>query len=324
MPLSGPSSYLSTTDEFLAHWALMNTQLGASGSMLLTVGPANAPETFSIAQLGALRSDFNAAQDEIQSILNTVEIKRGQLALDKRILLDDAQSFGRKLRALFPGASPFVGALPDLPILSAGADTFSKPMRDLRDIWRKVVAAGITVLLPSGRTLLAFEASVVALDLNWQLLNTAEVNLRFEREKRNALQSRLESVLGRYRPTVESLLMPESPLVLTIPRLRPGAGHTPDPVALTAVWDAALGKARLNWAASADADLASYQVRMSPTADYNADAESILATLTPSPAREFLTTAGLATAGATASYKIYVILKTGNEAGSTAVALTRP
>ncbi|MGL4401954.1 MAG: hypothetical protein ACRCXD_19000 [Luteolibacter sp.] len=69
-------------------------------------------------------------------------------------------------------------------------------------------------------------------------------------DKRNALQIRAEEILGRYRPTVESLFAQENPLVLSIPRLRPLPGRTPDAVVLTGGWDAPQAQARLTWSAS--------------------------------------------------------------------------
>ncbi len=104
------------------------------------------------------------------------------------------------------------------------------------------------------------------------------MELSYERDKRNALQEEADEMLGRYRPTVESLFAPDSPLVASIPRLRPLPGHTPDAVSLSADWDVAETKARLTWTASTDASLASYQIRMSPSETYDADAESAIAT----------------------------------------------
>lgn len=134
----------------------------------------------------------------------------------------------------------------------------------------------------------------------------------------------LSGIAGRYRPTVESLFTPENPLVLSIPRLYPLPGHTPDAVFLSTVWEAAEGKVRLSWTVSAEADLTSYQIRVSPLETYDAEAESIVATLPGGGVTEYLTDAGLPTPGATASYKVYVILTTDNERGSNAVAVTRP
>jgi hypothetical protein len=119
-------------------------------------------------------------------------------------------------------------------------------------------------------------------------------------------------------------LTPHHPLLQTMPRIRPLPGHTPEPITLNAAWDAVAGKARLTWDASEDSALASYQLRMCRSAEYDIDAETVVATVAPNAARELLTVAGLASAGATASYKVYVILSTGNERGSNAVTVTRP
>jgi len=38
MPLAGPSSYVPTINEFLAHWLQVNTALGAGGPLVLSDG----------------------------------------------------------------------------------------------------------------------------------------------------------------------------------------------------------------------------------------------------------------------------------------------
>lgn len=292
--------------------------------MMLTVGPADDPEEVGVADLVTLRISLGTAQDLVQSAVNSQEMKRGQLVLAKRSLLDVMQSFGRRVRAMFPPGSPWLGMLPEMPEMSSAAENFLNPARDVRDIWQKIETAGDPLTLPGGVTRAAYGVELLALETLFQQAGAVELDLRYQRELRNALQARTELVLNRYRPTVESLLPPGSPLVLTIPKLRPSAGHTPDAVAITAVWDAVAGKARITWEASEDAELATYQVRMSPTLEYDADAESIIATVAPGDPRELLTLAGLGSAGDSASYKVYVILTTGNERGSTPVAVTRP
>lgn len=50
----------------------------------------------------------------------------------------------------------------------------------------------------------------------------------------------------------------------------------------------------------------------------------VIATHTPADAREFLTGFGLTQPGTQASFKVFVILETGNEAGSPAMTVERP
>jgi hypothetical protein len=314
-----------TIDHFVAHWALVDAELGAGNEMVLKIGSANETENVNRAALAVLRSDLDAAQDLVQSSLNGLELARGEVALGKASLLPLAQAYGRKVRGLFPPGSPFLGMTPEMPLASSSQEVFLRPLRDIANAWQKIEAADDTFTLPpNGTTRAVFTAKVEELATEWQELNSRQMDYGYELDKRNALQSRAEDILGRYRITVESLFAPENPLVLSIPRLRPLPGHTPDAVALTAVWDAAAGKARLTWPASTDKNLASYQVRVSPSETYDGSAESILATLPASGATEYFTNEGIPTPGSTASYKVYVLLDTDNESGSNAVAVTRP
>lgn len=316
---------MPTVEEFLAHWALVNAELGAGNAMTLTIGPPVAPETITLADLTALRAALDTAQNLVQSALNSVELATGTVKVGKGVLLPLAQAYGRKVKGLFPPGNAFLGMTPEMPKEGSGQETFLRPMRDVADAWQKIENGGnVFTLPPDGTTRDAFTGKVEDLSTDWQVLNTSEVDYGYELDKRNALQVRADDILGRYRPTVESLFEPENPLVLSIPRLYPLPGHTPDAVVLTAVWDALEGKARLTWPASADTDLASYQIRMSPSATYAPEAESILATLPGGGALEYLTDAGLPAPGSTASYKVYVVLDTDNESGSNAVAVTRP
>ncbi len=214
---------------------------------------------------------------------------------------------------------------PETPEDSSAQETFLRPMRDINDAWLKIENSGsVFTLPPAGTARASFAGKVQDLSGKWKALNTAEVNYGYELDKRNVLQVRTDDILGRYRPTVVSLFAPENPLVLSIPRLSPLPGHTPDAVGLTAVWDETEGMARLSWSASAETDLDRYQIRMSPAALYNADAESVVDDIPGGGALEYLTTEGLLTPGAVASFKIYVILDTDNERGSNAVPVTRP
>ena len=55
----------------------------------------------------------------------------------------------------------------------------------------------------------------------------------------------------------------------------------------------------------------------------SANADSIVASVDPSEAA-YRTTDGLSSPGDVATYRVYVVLNTGNEAGSNDVTITRP
>ena len=131
-------------------------------------------------------------------------------------------------------------------------------------------------------------------------------------------------ILQLYRLKIEDLHAPDSLAVQSLPRLTPLPGRTPDPVALTATWDPTAPGAKLTWTASADPERQRYEVRSSPGADYLAEDASVITTVLPGEPLTHTATAGFDLPGAAVSYKIYVRLDTGNEAGSDAETVVRP
>ena len=82
--------------------------------------------------------------------------------------------------------------------------------------------------------------------------------------------------------------------------------------------------AKLVYSASSDADLLEYQLRGTVGPQYREDDAVAVATNGPGAAREFVTTFGLTQPGVRVSFKVFVILNTGNEAGSATVVVQRP
>ena len=143
------------------------------------------------------------------------------------------------------------------------------------------------------------------------------------RAKRNFMQRDGYAVMKAYREAVPGVCAEFPVLVETMPRLTPLPGHTPAPVQATAVF-AAPDESRVVYKASAESMLESYQLRGSVGDAYNEEDAVVLATHGPEDAREFVTTFGLNQPGAQVALKVFVILTTGNEAGSTAMVVTRP
>ena len=106
--------------------------------------------------------------------------------------------------------------------------------------------------------------------------------------------------------------------------LYPPAGHTPDPVTASAAYDPVAHEAVITFTESTEADLKSYQLRAVPGPEYDGEDEIVLATLPKGAPRQFRSPFSLAEPGTSASFKIYVILSTGNEAGSKPVTVQRP
>ena len=147
--------------------------------------------------------------------------------------------------------------------------------------------------------------------------------LKFARALRDGTQSRAYEILVGYREAAAGRLSPFPELLETRPRITPLPGHTPERVNASAVWEAP-DKAKVVYEASPDAGLHSYQLRGNVGDEYSDEDAVVIATNAPGAPREFVTPFGLGLPGARGALKVYVILTTGNEAGSAALFVTRP
>ena len=315
--ISGPSSYIPTLDEFLAHWAAVNADPAVGTGLVTRDGTTRAA-------LVTLRGTLATAAQQVQSALNLKEIKRAQVENAKRNALARTQELGRRMRGTLPQDSPYLQAVPELPSQSAGQETFLMPVRDMLDLWTRMDGDGISFTLSGTYSLDDYSDAYAALALLYTALNTALMDLKLAREKRNFQQTRAREILSAYRPAVEGLFPPDSPLVLTIPLIYPPGGRTPAPVTATGSYDLPTAEAVISYSQSADPELKEYQVRGVPGPEYIGEDEVVLATLLPGAPRSFRTDYSLGQPGTAASFKVYVILTTGNEAGSNAVTVTHP
>ncbi len=315
--ITGPSSYISTIDLFSAHWAAVNLDPLAAPSLLTRDGTP-------LAGLANVRNDLALATQDVEDRLNDKEINRARVENAKRSLLVRSQELGRRLRGVLPTDSPFLKALPDLPVQTSAQEIFLKPMRDLANLWNRVNDDASDLELSGDYTADNFKTEVANLITLYSLLSQAEMDLKIAREKRNALQNEAKKILSAYRPAVEGLFPPGSPLVVTIPLLYAPAGRTPEPVVATASFDAATTEAVVTFTKSDEAELDFYEVRGVSGEVYDGDDEVVLGKIPKGAARSFRTSYGLDEPGTAASFKVYVVLNTGNEAGSKAVTVTRP
>ncbi len=314
--ISGPSSYLPTIDTFLAHWAAVNADPIAPSGVETRDGKNRA-------DLVSLRTALATANDSVQDQLNTKEISRARVENAKRAMLLRTQELGRRLRGVLPVDSAYLKALPELPAITAAQENFLSPLKDMGNVWKHIDDEGTEIVLADNYSLDNFQAEITELTSLYSSLQTTVMNLKIAREKRNVLQTEVRTMLGAYRPAVEGFFSPDSPLVTTIPIIYPPAGSTPDPVVATASYDAATQEAVITFTESTDPELESYQVRAVPGPEYDGDDENVIATIPKGAPREHRTTYALAQSGAEVSVKVYVKLKTGNEAGSNAVTVRR-
>ena len=316
--ISGPSSYLGTIDDFVSHWSAVNADAAAGTGLKTRDGKTRE-------NLIALRTQLDTALGNVEDRLNDKEIARATLENTKRNILGRAHELVRRLRGVLPEDSPYLATLPDLPQQSSAEEVFVRPMRDCDKVWVRASEEGVEFELAGGFGPADFTALFASLQASYSTLHGTVKDLELARAKRNALQNDVKTLLSGYRPAVEGLFPPDSPLVVTLPVIYASSSRTPKPVQAAATYDAAEHKAVITFTESADDALDHYELRAVPGPEYTAEDEQVIATLAKGAApREFRTDFSLASPGMAASFKVYVVLTTGNEAGSEAVTVERP
>ena len=319
MPFSGPSSYLSTIDEFIGHWTDVNDALPVLTPLVLTGG-------YALASLQTDRTALATRITELTQSINVVEGHRTDRDLQRPPMKARMRQLGNYVRGLL-SASVYTGQIPRLIDNRANSGKWIVAMDDHEHLWTTIEAsppAGFVppLLLNGPYAVAAFTADVLALKATFTSLTQAEQDEDRERDERDELYLAIRARLVQYRRAVPGLFPKDHPLVTSLPKLTPPRGSTPDPVVLTGVWNTVTLVADLSWTASADPDLLHYQVRRSGATPYDTSTELVVATVLP-PGLTHSTLEGLPVDGATMGYKVYVVLTTGNEKGSNAVSVTR-
>jgi hypothetical protein len=323
MPITNHASYIPTMNLFLSHWAKVDLSLPPG----LTL---NLPDNTSVS-----RADFTAYRDSLDAqaislidCLNDQQIARGDIELRKPALLLLLNEFNGLLDGYYSG-TPFINARPKVPNVTDGQDKFLGPMRDAASVWTKLNAApapaGITLplALSSGMDVAGFQAQVAALTTAYTVEKDKVQSLQIARAIRDQTMALVYETMKKYRVVVPSRCTQSPQLVATLPALTPAGGHTPDPVNASAVFEAP-DKSKVMYDASPDAALEHYELRGNPGDTYDDDDAVIIATNLPGAPREFLTNFSLNQPGTQVAMKVYVVLKTGNEAGSATMVVQRP
>lgn len=316
MAITGPSSYIPTTNEFIAHWESVNADLGVGNEVTVANGVG-------LVDLSALRDSLQSQRDAVEAALNGQEIASATIKQQKQNLLERFGQFAANVRALF-GGGPFEAALPDAPSSGEAESKFITPLVDALNLWQRIELYGTTIILPGSYTGAEFMDDIDALRAEYVTWTKAGSDVKIARAQRNKLQDDIYPILKQYRQIIPGKFAAGSVFIETLPRLTPLPGATPDAVNASAVWDAGEQKARITWDESDNVNLKEYEVRYTPGDDYDPDDENVVATILPGAPREILTDAGLTQPGANSSFKVYVMLTTGNEKGSTTMVVTRP
>ena len=313
--------------DFLAHWAQCNAALPPQSPFVIRLPESDS--TVKRPELLALRDTLQARQITVQSRLTDQGIARAVINLQKAALLEQFNQFTARLDGFYRN-SRFYEMRPYAPSLSDGQEAFTGPMVDAMTLWEKLNAgpapAGVALplLLPDGTDQGAFASAISALQFAYIDERTKAQDTGLARADRNLLQAKAYGILKAYREAVPGSAVREFPaLVETLPRLTPLPGHTPAPVNASVVFEAP-NTAKVVYDASPEAMVQGYELRGNVGEDYSDEDAVVIATNEPGEAREFVTPFGLNQPGARVALKVYVILNTGNEAGSGALFVQRP
>ena len=322
--ITGPSSYNTVMTAFAQHWLTGNSKL-APGAIVLTL-----PDKTSMtqAQFTTLRVALETQQDVVQSRLVAAGIARGNVNVLKASLLPKLNLFISLMDGSYQGTG-FYEMRPYAPSITDGKESFLLPLGKAMELWKAMnegaAPAGVTLplMLGDGTDQSAFASEISALIFAYAELTRKEVLLGIARGDRNVIQVRAYGAMLAYREgaTNNYVLHPE--MMDTLPRLSPLPGHTPAAVNASAVLEAP-DHSKIVHDASTDPLLERYELRGCAGPDWNEEDALVIASHAPNAPREFSTDFALNQPGAEAVFKLYVILSTGNEAGSAAMAVQRP
>ena len=234
MPITDNASYVPTTNSFAAHWALVNTALGAAPPLVLKTGLTRAG-------LVGLRDELEVLFDEVQDKLNDVEIAAGTLLGQKVALLARLNEFNSVIEGYF-GGTPLAGARPLAPGVGESEEKFVEPLRDMKSLWAKVNAQTappglvLPLVLSGGMTRAGFIAALGDLTAAYEAGQAAEQSLKLERLHRDGKKAVIYEALKLYRLAVPARVPGDAALLEALPDLSPKPGHTPKAVSASAVF----------------------------------------------------------------------------------------
>ena len=335
MALVSKSSFIPTTNEFLAHWTDVNASLPSGPGFTLPAQPGIIPPGFNISGLTALRDLLLGQLDEVQEKLNDVQIMGSSIKLLKAAIYKRLTLFLEVVDGFYP-LTEFYAARPEAPGIGAGEGKFLDAMRDMKSLWAKLNAAtapgGLTlpIVLNEGTqaspvtvTLAQYNTTLALLVTKYADLATAQQELKMSRGRRDRTMEEIRAALVSYRVAVLFPIAGNAALIDSIPRISPEPGHTPAPVSASATFQAP-DMARVAHTESDDSDFKEYQLRATIGDDGDTEDAVLLATHAARTPAEFTTQFGLGSPGGAVSLWVYVVTSDGNERASNRVVVERP
>jgi len=315
-----PKDYMQLMDQVKAHWVFVNS--GQPQPLALAGG-------YTLSNLNADCDSFRgfgAQMAEAENGLTAAMARRDKLREDA---LERMRQFNRIVRCFFMD-TPYPAMLPALPHPQASAGKWMEAMRAVLNIWPQIDAinpkplgAPIPLMLQGNFARPAFAMLQSNLISSFTDVDNAQNALKQVRDRREKLWSSVWSRLVQFRLVVQASFAANDPKVLTLPRITPKKGHTPKPVEVRARWDEALGKAVIEFEASAEKTVERYALQACLGPKFLAKQSAIIASLPVGEPLRFETEFGLMEPGAVVSFRVVVVLSTGNEKGSEVMTVTR-
>lgn len=335
MALSSKAAFIPTSNEFLAHWTLVDAALPPAAAFILPEEPGVIPPGFNRSGLVALRDLLQGHLDTVQDKLNDLQISGGALAMLKATLHKRLTLFLEVVDGFYVNTE-FFTARPDAPGVDAGEEKFFGPLRDAKSLWTKLNAAAapaglaLPIVLNEGTaeapllvTLAAFTTSLDLLKTKYEARANADQVLKLARGRRDKTMVDIRAVLLSYRKAAVPRLAGNQALIDSIPRVSPEPGHTPAAVSATAVFQSP-DIAKVSHSESDDADFKEYELRATAGSDGDAEDAVVVGNHTARTPADFFTQHGLGSPGGAVSLWVYVLTNDGNERGSNRMVVERP
>jgi hypothetical protein len=324
MPITSYGSYLTTAQQFIAHWNSVNATLGAN--------PIKLKGTYTVADLTTDRTALQAAITALEPLLNALDAAIADRDTKKAAIKPRVLQFRNAVKHYLQG-NPLENSLPTQPSLSSVESKFLKPLDDVAALWVSVNAIPATgagsvpgftppLTLLGNYPIATFNTDLAALRTAYLAVTNAQVAAKIQREKRDALLPNLRTRMEQYRKAILALYPPTDPFVQSLPELYAPSGATPEPVSASGKWDAAIQQGVITIIPSTNPNVDYYSVRVSPP-PYSAKEEKVIGRIEKDQ-KTFETIQGLAAPGSEIYARVYVVLTTGNEKGSTTIKIVRP
>ena len=322
MAIEEIDDYPEKMTEFELHWGSVNAALGGAPATDFVLLGGYALAAFSVD-----KSAIVAALSDQEGFDNNLDFARSDRDETRSDLRQRLILFRETTKTLLPD-SRYLRALPATPDERAETQKLLDAWDDMAHVWGQIntdappeVAPEMT--LRGGYTLATFQAELTTMRARYDAVKATERAAADGRGARDELLDAAHVRMVQYRERLPITLEPDDPLVASMPILSPSPGSTPDPVTLSGAWEPVALEALLTWSASANTKLDHYTVRVSPGASYDSGNATAAGTI-PAGTEEFRTNEGLASSGDVASFKVFVMLTTGNEVGSNTATVTRP